>query len=107
MKSLITALLIAASLQANATEKPATVNPMAVGMYQLAQGNAIQVFVTNNNDEKVTVQIKDVNGNVVFTDVVRNYNKFGRKYVLSSLRKGDYTIEISNTSTVVTQNISI
>jgi hypothetical protein len=107
MKSLITALLIAASLQATATETPATINPMAVGMYQLAQGNAIQIFVTNNNDEKVTVRIKDLNGHVVFTDVVRNYDKFGRKYILSSLSKGDYTIEISNSSTTVTQSISI
>lgn len=107
MKSIIASLLTFALIgtAARATETPASTNPLAMGMYRLEQETAIRVFVTNNNEEKVTVQIKDENGKVVYTDVVRNYDKFGRKYILSSLSKGEYTIEISNRNSVVSQSV--
>ncbi|CAA9261048.1 MAG: hypothetical protein AVDCRST_MAG56-2534 [uncultured Cytophagales bacterium] len=103
MNALFAALLTFASFSP-AAENPAN-TPLAVGMYRLEDQNAVRVFVTNNNEDKVTVRIKDAHGNVVYTDVVKNYEKFGRKYVLSSLRKGQYTIEISNRNSVVTQQV--
>jgi hypothetical protein len=105
MNALFAALLTFASFSP-AAETPAN-TPLAVGMYRLEDQNAVRVFVTNNNEDKVTVRIKDEHGNVVYTDVVKNYEKFGRKYVLSSLRKGQYTIEISNRNSVVTQQVTL
>lgn len=102
MNAVIAALLTFASFTS-----PAAETPLAVGMYQLEDQNAVRLFVTNNNDESVTIRIKNENGAVVYTDVVKNYDKFGRKYVLSSLRKGRYTIEISNRSSVVTQQVTL
>ncbi len=106
MNAFLAALLTFASFTAPAAETPGN-TPLAVGMYRLEDQNAVRVFVTNNNDEKVTVRIKDANGTVVYTDVVKHYDKFGRKYVLSSLRKGQYTIEISNRNSVVTQQVTL
>jgi flagellar hook assembly protein FlgD len=106
MNAVIAALLTFASFTSPAAETPVN-TPLAVGMYQLEDQNAVRLFVTNNNDESVTIRIKNENGAVVYTDVVKNYDKFGRKYVLSSLRKGRYTIEISNRSSVVTQQVTL
>ncbi len=105
MNALLAVLLTFTSFTAPA-ETPGN-TPLAVGMYQLEEQNAVRVFVTNNNDEKVTVRIKDGNGTVVYTDIVKHCDKFGRKYVLSSLRPGQYTIEISNRTSVVIQQVTL
>ncbi len=107
MKSIIASLLTFALLgtAARATETPNPTNALSMGMYRLDKETAVRVFVTNNTEEKVTVRIKDVNGNLVYTDVVKNYDSFGRKYVLSSLKKGEYTIEISNRNSAVSQTV--
>jgi hypothetical protein len=98
INAVIAALLTFASFTSLSAEIPVNTS-LAVGMYRLEDQNAIRVFVTN----KSNLRIKDEHNTMVYTEVVKNYDKFGRKYILSSLRKGQYTIDISNRSSLVIQ----
>ncbi|MCU0354714.1 MAG: hypothetical protein MUD08_13400 [Cytophagales bacterium] len=95
----------AASVVANNNPKTATVEMAA---YKVADGTGVKLIVLNTAGENVTVHIKNKNGKVVFTDVVRQESRFSRKYVFDkTMEGGEYTIEVVNSKDVASQSVSL
>jgi len=76
--------------------------------YKTADATAVKVIVVNNATENVTVKIKDATGKVIYTDVIRNEEKFSRKYVFApELQNSDYTIEVVNSQGKASQAVTL
>ncbi len=83
--------------------------PSAIGMaaYKVVNSNAIKVIVVSPSQENVTIKIKDETGKVIFTDVVRNEEKFSRKYIFNAeSSNSNYTIEVVNSQGSNTQEVA-
>lgn len=82
--------------------------PVAMAAYKTADAEGVKLVVVNSTTENVTVKIKDANGRVIFTDVIRNEEKFTRKYVFApELKNNDYTIEVTNSQGAASQSVTL
>ena len=108
--TLAACLILVANVNANDGSKnnnPEKSN-VAMAAYKTIENNAVKLIVVNKAAENTTVKIKDANGRVIFTDVVRNEEKFTRKYVFSAdLQNKDYTIEVINSQGTASQLVAL
>ncbi|MDJ1468904.1 hypothetical protein QNI19_03990 [Cytophagaceae bacterium DM2B3-1] len=83
-------------------------SPVSMAAYKTADAEGVKLVVVNSTAENVTVKIKDANGRVIFTDVIRNEEKFTRKYVFApELHNSDYTIEVTNSQGAASQSVTL
>ncbi len=82
--------------------------PVAMAAYKTGDATGVKVVVVNQVAENTTVKIKDASGKVIFTDVIRNEERFSRKYVFGNeLQNSDYTIEVINSKGTASQAVSL
>jgi hypothetical protein len=82
--------------------------PVSMAAYKTGDAAGVKVIVVNSTTENVTVKIKDANGRVIFTDVIRNQDSFSRKYVFTpELQNSDYTIEVTNSQGAASQAVAL
>jgi hypothetical protein len=93
MKNFLTILVLTAMCGAvNANEID---NPKAsVGMAIMKTGSVIKLFYQGSVAADVKVSIFDAKGERVFRETFRNIENFVRPYNFSSLKEGEYTIEL-------------
>jgi hypothetical protein len=80
--------------------------PFVAYLSPAVKDGAIKVAY-ENSAEGVYINIKDGFGALVYSEINTDMSNFSRKYNLSSLRKGSYTVEIVHGDKVVTQNYFI
>ncbi len=103
--TLAACVLFASVVSANNNPKNA---PVTMAAYKTLDANTVKLVVVNTENENVIVKIKDANGRVIFTDVVRNIDKFSRKYVFANdMQSGEYTIEVTNSKGVSSQLVTL
>jgi hypothetical protein len=60
-----------------------------------ASGQLVDVSLLNNHLTSMTLKIEDVDGNLVFDDEVQNVVKVEKRYNLSKLPAGQYTVTLT------------
>jgi hypothetical protein len=93
---LILVVLIAVSgvVCAKSIDEPKAPKGMAV----MKNGSIFKLFYKGVDEGTVKVTIYDERGDAVFTETLRKVSNFVRPYNFSSLKEGEYTIELVNDS---------
>ena len=71
------------------------------------EGKVLKVNLANLQQVKTVVQLKDLNGNVHYTYVIRNHNGFLRLLNLSQLPRGKYVLSVTQNDEVISQVVAI
>ena len=69
--------------------------------------NAVAVHFTKPADQKVTIKIKNVKGEVLFFEKIKNENQVIKKYELDQLPAGEYHVEIHNNIETLVKVITV
>jgi|GEM_PF-6221118 len=81
---------------------------VAMAAYKTIENNSVKLIVVNKASENTTVKIRNANGQVIYTDLIRNEEKFTRKYIFSAdLQNKDYTIEVINSQGTSSQLVTL
>jgi len=71
------------------------------------EGKVLKVNLANLQQTKTVVQLKDLNGNTHYSNVIRNHNGFLRLLNLSQLPKGKYVLSVSQNDKVISQVVVV
>lgn len=77
-----------------------------VALYEV-QNQQYRLIYPFAEKETVRIQIKDENGSVITTDKVKNHEGFLRKYDMSTLNDGNYTMTFTSKSGVFEKSFDI
>ena len=69
--------------------------------------NAVAVHFTKPVEQKVTIKIKNVKGEVLFFEKIKNDNQVIKKYQLDQLPAGEYHVEIHNNIETLVKVITV
>ena len=69
--------------------------------------NAVAVHFTKPAEQKVTIKIKNVKGEVLFFEKIKNDNQVIKKYELDQLPAGEYHVEIHNNIETLVKVITV
>jgi hypothetical protein len=89
---LVMLVMIQSVVSANAIDHPSPTSGMAI----MKIGSTVKVFYKGVKAGPVKIVILDENGKIVFTETFRKVENFIRPYNFSSLKEGNYTIELSD-----------
>jgi len=67
------------------------------------EGKVLKINLANLQKIKTVLQLKDLRGNVYFTQVIRKHNGYLRLLNLSELPKGKYVLSISQNDHLISQ----
>jgi hypothetical protein len=106
MKKFLTLIVVltvmCSAVKANEIDKPKS----PVGTSVIKSGSVFKLFYKGAKSGDVTVTILDANGSAVYKETLRNVDNFMRPYNFSSLKEGDYTIELNHEDGKQLQKIS-
>lgn len=91
-KVLLTAMMVMASTFAIANDNKPNVKVEKVGM------KSVVVFAYGLGAHETQVQLKDANGSILYKANTQEGRKFAKRFDLSSLEAGNYTLEVENES---------
>jgi len=63
--------------------------------YQIPGTPKVKVHIHNLNGDKLSLRLKDANGNVIYTEIVSTAN-YIRRFNLEALPDGNYVFEVGN-----------
>lgn len=106
MKKFLTLIVVltvmCSAVNANEIDKPKS----PVGTSVIKSGSVFKVFYKGAKPGDVTVTIRNAEGSAVYKETLRNVENFMRPYNFSSLKEGDYTIELNDEEGKQLQQIS-
>jgi hypothetical protein len=106
MKKFLTMIVVLtvmySAVVANAIDKPKS----PVGTSVIKSGSVFKLFYKGTRPSDVTVTILDEKGTAVYKETLRNVENFMRPYNFSSLKEGEYTIELNHEDGKQLQKIS-
>ena len=106
MKKFLTILValtvVYSSVNANEIDKPKT----EVGMAVVQSGSLIKLFYKGAKASDVKVTILNEKGEAVYKETIRRIESFVRPYNFSSLKEGNYTIQLDGEEGKQLQNIN-
>lgn len=94
--------VISSAVVANEIDKPKS----PVGTSIIKSGSVFKLFYKGTRPSDVTVTILDEKGVAVYKETLRNVESFMRPYNFSSLKEGEYTIELNHEDGKQLQKIS-
>jgi hypothetical protein len=86
---------------------PADTNPLKAVVFQVGNTMKFKAFVENPSEKELQVRILDENKKVIYEDRVTKTTTYIRKFDLSNLHDGVYTVEISNGEQSYTQHVEL
>jgi Secretion system C-terminal sorting domain len=110
VKPIIAALLLGSVFALNANTLPTkpTNKPYAYSVYKLNGKAAIKLAINKLNGSRLSIILKDAKGEILFEDGMYKKETYYRtEFNLESLKKGIYTLEISDGNNVEVKKIEI
>lgn len=90
----------------NKSETLAAPKALEAVMYQIPETTKFKVHFLNNSGRKVTVQLRDAQNQLVYSEVVSGKN-YIRKFDLNNLSDGAYRFEISNGNQYIVKEVAL
>jgi Secretion system C-terminal sorting domain len=110
IKPIITALLLGSALMTNANTLLAnpTIKPYAYSVYKIDGKAVIRLAINKLKGTTMNVTLKDANGEVLYREGInKKETNYRSQFNLESLKKGTYTLELSNGELVEIKKIEI
>jgi hypothetical protein len=79
----------------------------AAGVAVVNQGTTLKLYYKGVSESNVKVSIRNEDGAIVYSEVLKNVDGFVRPYNLASIPTGEYTIEVSDASTIYSEKVYI
>lgn len=112
MKTLIASVLIALSVTSSFAAVPedparAAGSTYAVNAFNGKEGK-INFLVEKMKGKKLTVRLRDAKGQALFVeDIAKNAEGYARRFDVSTLEEGSYTLEVTDGETTLKKSVEI
>ncbi len=109
ISTLVTCIVLSVSAIAGVptNRNISTTASLEVKVSSVAEKEALTVHVRNNFSKTITVQIKSIEGELIYVDKVADVQHFERSYVLDKLRAGTYILEVVNEDNFFSKRLTI